>query len=105
MRLVDADSLYKGIEQQECNACESYNNVKCAACDIADCLRWIDDAPTIEYVTHEQFCNAVNDFFNEFKENGADEETLAKCIFIGLAFSNLERRLFLSKDGGTNEKP
>ncbi|MCR5143417.1 MAG: hypothetical protein K6C68_13010 [Ruminococcus sp.] len=48
MRLIDADSLYKGIEQQKCNACESYNNDKCAACDIADCLRWIDDAPTVE---------------------------------------------------------
>lgn len=105
MRLVDADSLYKGIEQQECNACESYNNVKCAACDIADCLRWISNAPTIEYVTHEQFRNAVNDFFDELEENGVDEETLEKWIFIGLAFSNLERRLFLSKDGDTNEEP
>jgi hypothetical protein len=64
---------------------------------------WADKIASGEYVTNEQFCNAVNDFFNEFKENGADEETLAKCIFIGLAFSNLEIRLFESRDGDTNE--
>lgn len=60
---------------------------------------WIDKISSGEYVTRDQFCCAVNDFFNEFKENGADEETLAKCTFIGLAFSNLERRIFGSRDG------
>lgn len=63
---------------------------------------WADKIASGEYVTHEQFCCAVNDFFYEFEENGANEETLAKRIFISLAFSNLERRLFGSGGGDTN---
>lgn len=64
---------------------------------------WADKIVSGEYVTREQFCCAVNDFFNEFEENGADEETLAKCIFVNLAFNNLERRLFESRDGDSDD--
>lgn len=47
-RNIDADELKKGIEQQFCTACDSRNGVRCSACDVADCLMYIDDAPTIE---------------------------------------------------------
>lgn len=48
MRTIDGDELKKGIEQQFCTACDSRNGVRCSACDVADCLMYIDDAPTIE---------------------------------------------------------
>ena len=49
MRTIDADELKKGIEQQFCTACSSeYPNPRCGACDVGECLRYIDDTPTVE---------------------------------------------------------
>ena len=60
-------------------------------------------APTVEAITRKDYHSMTERFFDEFKENGADEETLAKCIFIGLAFGKLELMLFGSKDGDSDE--
>ena len=50
MRPIDADFLVKGIEENFCNVCISYNEVRCAACDIGTCLEYIEVTPTIEKI-------------------------------------------------------
>lgn len=65
----------------------------------------LDKADVFEAITREQYHSMTERFFDEFKENGADEETLARCIFIGLAFGKLELMLFGSKDGDSDDKP
>ena len=66
---------------------------------VSDTIAFIDGLPTIEAITREQYHEMTEKFFDEFVDNSADEETVAKCIFIGLAFGNLELRLFGSRDG------
>lgn len=45
-------------------------------------------------IDREQFRRAADQFFDELVDNGADEETVLKCMFIGLAFGKLELMLF-----------
>ena len=63
----------------------------------------VAEMPTVEAITREQYHSMTERFFDEFEENGADEETLVRCIFIGLAFGKLELMLFGSKDGDSDE--
>lgn len=95
MRPIDAELLTTNIAQIAKN---------CARSDaqkalIGRILYMIENMPTVEAITREQYHDMTERFFDEFKENGADEETLARCIFIGLAFGKLELMLFGSKDG------
>ena len=85
MRPIDADALKKDLMR-------FYDNEVTAR-------ELIDEQPTIEAITREQYHNMTEQFFDEFVDNGADEETVAKCMFIGLAFGKLELMLFGSEDG------
>ena len=46
-------------------------------------------------IDREQFRRAADQFFDEFDEGDANEETVLKCMLIGLAFCKLELMLFL----------
>lgn len=59
----------------------------------------VAEMSTVEAITREQYHDMTERFFDEFVDNGANEETLARCIFIGLAFGKLELMLFGSEDG------
>lgn len=97
MRMIDADAL----KAKFCNHCDERDCKPDATGTVYGCViaDTIDSMPTIEAITREQYHDMTERFFDEFEENGADEETLAKCIFIGLAFGKLELMLFGSKDG------
>ena len=45
-------------------------------------------------IDREQFRRAADQFFDEFDEGDANEETVLKCMLIGLAFGKLELMLF-----------
>ena len=96
MRAIDANELKKGIEQQFCTACDSRNGVRCSACDVADCLMRIDDAPTIEAITLEEFKEKSEQVVEEFVGDNktADMELMVHAMLIGLALGNLGLRLF-----------
>lgn len=59
--------------------------------------------PAIKAITREQYHDMTELFFDEFVDNGANEETVAKCMFIGLAFGKLELMLFGENEDGDNE--
>lgn len=46
-RLIDADALIEQIKKFRCIDCNSYNGVRCRACQYDDEMADIDDAPTI----------------------------------------------------------
>ncbi len=48
MRLIDADALIEQIEDECCKDCNSYNGVKCRACDAGDALDYLERAPTFD---------------------------------------------------------
>ena len=100
MRPIDADILLKEIEE-EIEAEKSYDNYdKGVTAGLRIALRDIKKQPTIEAITREQYHDMTERFFDEFVDNGANEETVAKCMFIGLAFGKLELMLFgENKDG------
>lgn len=117
MRPIDADNLLKGIEELRQSPCFNRGKLEetdtdvdynCALQHVGYLERkeaveiivdmCIKKEPTVEAITREQYHSMTERFFDEFKENGADEETLARCIFIGLAFGKLELMLFR---GGT----
>lgn len=97
MRPIDAELLTTNIAQIA-KSCARSDAQKAL---IGRILYMIENMPTVEAITRKQYHSMTERFFDEFKENGADEETLARCIFIGLAFGKLELMLFGSKDGGS----
>lgn len=48
MRLIDADALIEQIEDVHCKDCDSYNGVRCRACDICIGIDYLEDAPTFD---------------------------------------------------------
>ena len=48
MRLIDADALIEQIEDECCKDCNSYNGVRCRACDTGDALDYLERAPTFD---------------------------------------------------------
>ena len=52
MRLIDADKAEKQFEVQYCESCNSYNGVKCRACEARDGADVYADMPTIDPVKH-----------------------------------------------------
>lgn len=48
MRLIDADALIEQIEDVHCKGCDSYNGVKCRACDICIGIDYLEEAPTFD---------------------------------------------------------
>ena len=48
MRLIDADALIEQIEDVHCKDCDSYNGVRCRACDICIGIEYLEDAPTFD---------------------------------------------------------
>jgi hypothetical protein len=66
-------------------------------------LFMIENMQTIEAITREQYHDMTERFFDEFVDNGANEETVAKCMFIGLAFCKLELMLFGENEDGDSE--
>ena len=58
-RYIDADLLSTDIQRYQCVSCSaeySKDNIRCSACEIAECLRMIDNAPTadVSEVKHGQ---------------------------------------------------
>ena len=50
-RYIDADLLSADIQKYQCVSCSaeySKDNIRCSACEIAECLRMIDNAPTTD---------------------------------------------------------
>jgi hypothetical protein len=110
VRLIDANSVCKKIvesircaeewanearEQQDIiglqYASDTYSS-------LISMLERIQNEPTVEAITREQYHEMTERFFDEFIDNGADEETVAKCMFIGMAFGKLELMLFESEE-------
>ena len=46
-RLIDANALKDSVKETYCDVCNSYNRVKCRACNLDDAMSLIDDAPTV----------------------------------------------------------
>lgn len=46
-RLIDANALLAKTKLY-CKNCNNYNGIKCKSCDIADSIRDIEDAPTVD---------------------------------------------------------
>lgn len=49
MRLIDADAAENAIKETYCKDCDSYNGVRCRACNFDDALIAIDSVPTLDY--------------------------------------------------------
>ena len=47
MRAIDADEVTRGIKQQFCTVCDNCTGIRCRSCDVAECMRMIDDTSTI----------------------------------------------------------
>lgn len=77
MKLIDADEVIKGIKQQFCNACSDWDGVRCRSCDVAECIRMIDDAPF--YTSLENYIEEHGEeidfmfFAPELAEDGENE--------------------------------
>ena len=63
----------------------------------------IDNQPTVEAITREQYHDMTERFFDEFVDNSANEETIAKLMFIRLAFGKLELMLFGENENGDSD--
>jgi len=68
-RYIDADLLFADIQNYLCVNCSAEylkDNFRCSACEIADCLRMIDNAPTadVQEVKHGQCIGADNEKVN-----------------------------------------
>ena len=100
VRLIDANALKESLKKLKA---EGYNQKYVQG--LQDAIdgyfpQIIDDAPTIEAITREQYHDMTERFFGEFVDNGADAVTVAKCMFIGLAFGKLELMLFGGNEDG-----
>lgn len=92
VRLIDAEAL----KNYMCSACP--NKERCEDTEqVCSAILDVDEQPTIEAVTREQYHDMTERFFDEFVDNGADAVTVAKCMFIGVAFGKLELMLFESE--------
>ena len=115
VRLIDGNSVCKSIvesiryteewmseakEQQDTIGLQYASNTYSS---LISMLKRIQNAPTIEAITREQYHDMTERFFGEFVDNGADAVTVAKCIFIGLAFGKLELMLFGENEDGDRE--
>ena len=94
VRQIDAELLTTNIAQIAKN---------CARSDaqkalIGRILFMIENMPTIEAITREQFAEVVKQLMNEFTAND-DYGTSASATFLALCFGNLELRLFKCEDG------
>lgn len=110
VRLIDANSVCKKIAESihdaeewinEAKERQDFHGLRCASeakTSLLAMLARIHDEPTVEAVTRERYHNMTERFFDEFVDNGANEETVAKCMFIGLAFGKLELMLFESEE-------
>lgn len=111
VRLIDANALKEDF-MNDYNNCmmESLRGNHHDVIRISDVIERIENAPTIkaepdkadvfEAITREQYHDITERFFDEFVDNGANEETVAKCMFIGLAFGKLELMLFGENEDG-----
>ena len=95
MRCIDANALKESLKNLKAKA----NNKKYEQ-GLQDAIddyfpQIIDDAPTIEAITREQFSEAVKQLMNEFTANDG-YGTSASATFLALCFGfgNLELRLF-----------
>lgn len=50
MTIKDTDEITNRITNRFCVGCDSHNGVMCSACQVADCIDEIDDAPTVDAV-------------------------------------------------------
>lgn len=109
VRLIDANSVCEKIVksirhaeewQNEAKEQQDTHGLRCATeakTSLLAMLARIHDEPTVEAVTREQYHDMTERFFGEFVDNGADAVTVAKCMFIGVAFGKLELMLFESE--------
>ena len=47
-RLIDANALIEFIRRNYCDGCNSYDGVKCRACEHDDEILMLEDAPTVD---------------------------------------------------------
>ena len=93
MKCIDYDKLCEKIQQPDYTLYSAGDR----GAWLGECL---DKADVFEAITREQYHDMTERFFDEFVDNGADEETVAKCMFIGLAFGKLELMLFGENEDG-----
>lgn len=98
MRPIDADAL----KAKFCNHCDERDCKPDATDTVYGCViaDTIDNMPTIEAITREQFAEAAKQLMNEFTANDG-YGTSASATFLALCFGNLELRLFKYEDGGS----
>lgn len=96
-RLIDANEL-KYIEP-DANAYSEEWNADYEK-GFRDCLDKVMALPTVEAITRKDYHSMTERFIDDFfKENDANVNTVARCIFIGLTFGKLELMLFGNEDG------
>ena len=93
MRAIDADKLKENLKKLKA---KGYNQKYVQG--LQDAIdgyfpQIIDDAPTVEAITREQFAEAVKQLISEFTANDS-YGTSASATFLALCFGNLELRLF-----------
>ena len=59
MKLVYAEDLIASIEEAYCNDCQSFNGVRCRACDIDKCKKIIQQTHAIDAVLPVRCSNCV----------------------------------------------
>ena len=100
MRVVDGNEVGAKIQAMYIRREIDYGGENEFCRGMRKALRIIEDAPAVEAITREQYHDMTERFFDEFVDNGANEETVAKCMFIGLAFGKLELMLFGENEDG-----
>ena len=93
MRLIDADELKKSLKELKAEG----NNQKYVQ-GLQDAIdnyfpQIIDDAPTVEAITREQFAEAAKQLISEFTANDGYGAS-ASATFLALCFGDIELRLF-----------
>lgn len=77
MTIKDTDAITEKIMKRFCEHCDSHNGVVCSACQVADCMDEIDDAPTVDAVPMlKKRCKAL-------------EQLLDWAIDCGFGFDNV----------------
>lgn len=49
-RLIDANAIVRVIKRERCENCNSYDGIKCRACDADDFMGILEDAPSVDAV-------------------------------------------------------
>ena len=65
---LERNALIERIKKVYCNGCESYNGVRCRACDIGDAIDVVENAPTALERTAEWIVQ--DDTFTRFECSG-----------------------------------